>query len=112
MIEITATALAYMESVKRYHNDQRFRAITQSVVHEAMREYIDRNPDADYREAHRLAEKVAAIMQERLFNEDAELTTQRQLADHYRKIAEDALALSPQAPFFVPAPQSAPQSKG
>jgi hypothetical protein len=88
------------EAVHRYRNDPRFRATTQSVVHEALQDFMRRNPGADHRAAHDLATEVAALMQARLFAADAELLAQREIAERYKRLAEDALSTSNRPPLL------------
>lgn len=89
-----ATATAIMaqwrerQARERYHTDPRFRAIVQSVVHDA----LERHPQFQNREGHDLGVDMAATLLERIFVEDAELQAQRALADHYRKLLEEGLA--------------------
>lgn len=87
-----------IEAYDRYDRDPRFRAIAQSVIREAMGEYTMRNPDADWREADRLATNVAAILLERVFKNDAELNAQREIAERYKKLCEETLAVSTRPP--------------
>lgn len=100
--EQTATAIGerdYRRARERYERDQRFRALVQAVVHDV----LGRHPDMQTREGHNLAEDVAATVTERVFHEDAELLAQREMADRYRKFAEDAISLKP-PPMFLAKP--------
>lgn len=98
--EQTASAIGerdYRKARERYDRDQRFRAIVQSVTHDV----LERHPNMQNREGCNLAEDMAATLLERVFSEDAELTAQRTMADRYRKIAEDVLALAPPRMFLA-----------
>lgn len=88
----------------RYQRDSRFRAMAMSIAHEVMREHVERNPDQEYREVANTVDRAVTVTMERIFHEDAELRAQREMADRYRKIAEDALATSMPTLFIPKAP--------
>lgn len=91
-------------ALRRYRNDVRFRAIVQSVVSAAMIEHGRIDPDRAGRAANEIATKACAILLETVFRDDAELNAQRQMAESYRKLAEEALVRSPHPPIFIGKP--------
>ena len=87
-----ATALA---ARKRYKIDLRFRSMVQSVVGQTRKELGRINPDRAERDATELALQSCALLIETIFQNDAELNALRHQVDAFRKMAEDALRLSP-----------------
>lgn len=84
--------------------DMRTRMLIDSSVVEARAEmgrHID--PEHADEEAHRIARRACAILAARIFTEDAELNALRAERDHYKKLAEEALCLSPGRPLILPA---------
>lgn len=85
---------------ERYREDARFNAIVQSIVSRVMKERGPVDPERADRDAYEIAIRVAAMVLETIFQEDAELNAQRELAERYKKIAEDALMFAP-PPMFI-----------
>lgn len=87
---------------ERYEKDQRFRVIAQSVAARVMQDHLRErgqiDPDCAEEEAGDIALKVAVIMLETIFQNDAELNAQREMADRYRSIAESTVRLSVKPP--------------
>jgi hypothetical protein len=101
----TATAqlqAIHRKAVERYRKDARFAHIVKSIVAKVMSDHGPVGPDRADREAYDIAERVAAMVLESLYHEDQELGHQRALADHWQKLAEDTLALSPRPPVIFP----------
>lgn len=105
MSEAAMTAIEQMEARERraiaaYNKDIRFRNIVQSLVAHEINKYGEIEPDRAALAAHRIATAVAASLLQAIYEDDAELTAQKALADRYRGIVEDALLVRP-APMFL-----------
>lgn len=89
-------------SRERYRRDARFHALATSIVARVMNDHGRVDPERADQEAADIATRVAALVLETVFTEDAELNVQREIAERYCKLAEDALACSPiLPPIFI-----------
>lgn len=89
-------------AIERYRNDARFRAVANYIVHRAMKEHGRIDPEYADEAAFRIAERATVLLLETIFENDAELKAQRELADHYKKMAEGALMITPlPGPFLA-----------
>ncbi len=84
-----------MSAADRYNNDARFRAIAQSIVSRVLHAHGPINPEEADREAYDIAIRVAALLLETVFQNDAMLKAMREERDAFQKMAEDALCMSP-----------------
>ena len=85
-----------------HRRDLRTRALIDSSVHTAMDDYGPIDPEEAGRDAARIAQSACAILAARIFTEDAELHAIRAERDQYRKLAEEALSVSPRQ-IVIPA---------
>lgn len=97
---MTYTPETAMRAAEAMFRERRFAALVHSVVSQAVHKHGRIAPDDADRGAYDLATEVAAILLQTIYENDAELKAQKALADEYRKIAEDALDLSPM-PLFI-----------
>ena len=83
--------------------DIRLRAIIDSTVAEVMQdnsEMVDGRP-LRKRDLHHLLTEAVTLALVRTYESDAELKMLRTERDHYRKIAEETLSLSPPRPIII-----------
>lgn len=81
-------------AIDAYTREARFAVLVREVVARAMRDYGPIDPEAS-RAAHDIALDAAAILLKAIYEEDGELAAQKEIADRYRKLAEEALAVAP-----------------
>lgn len=98
---------ARVDRVKRamehgMQNDLRFKMLVDGCVVEARRECGPVDPDHAERAAYEQARYAAALLLARVYDEDGELAAMRAERDHYKSLAEKALALQPAVPFVMP----------
>jgi hypothetical protein len=84
-----------------YERYPRFRMLVQSTVAHEINKHGPIDPDRAMRAAHDIATAVGATLLQRIYENDAELAEQKAMADHYRKIAEEALAVRPMPVFLA-----------
>lgn len=82
-------------AIAQYRTDQRFRAITDSVVYRALQDHGPINPERATRAVHDIATTIAALLLQQIYEGDAELGAMRAERDRYRELAERALAAAP-----------------
>lgn len=82
-------------AIERYRSDPRFRALAITIAHRAKAEFGRIDPERAERDGMELAIQVAMMTMEAFYQEDGELAAQRQIADHFKALAEQALAISP-----------------
>jgi len=92
-------------SVESYRRDARFHSIAASIVAHELDKHGRIDPDNADREAYDIATAVAAKLLQTIYEEDAELSAQKAIADQYRKLAERALMVSPVPPILVQSPR-------
>jgi hypothetical protein len=102
MVESAEYELTAMRASERYRRDHRFHAIAQSVVTSVLREHGPVDPERADRDAYDIAIKVAAMVLETVFRDDAELNAQRAIADQYKKLALESLGFRPMPPLIAP----------
>jgi hypothetical protein len=82
-------------AIAQYRTDQRFRAITDSVVYRALSDHGPINPERATRAVHDIATTIAALLLQQIYEGDAELGAMRAERDRYRELAEAALLTVP-----------------
>jgi hypothetical protein len=96
-------------AIDAYQREIRFRGIVQAIVHGAVaKSGVNDSHDGEVtweaRDVARFAEDVAAQVLQMVYEEDFELRAQKEIADRFRKAAQDALLMMPRQPFFVAPP--------
>src|ERR1700693_2954208 len=84
-----------MDALDKMRRDSRFHAMVMSAVGSAMQEHGLIDPQRADQAARKIAMTAAAFVLARAFDEDAEVKAAHAERDAYRKLAEDALRLSP-----------------
>lgn len=80
-------------AIHAYRNDVRFRAMAMSVVAEALHNHGPVDPEYADRDVSRIATDVAAIVLQRIYEEDAELGRLKAERDQYRSLLVGSIGL-------------------
>lgn len=100
----TATETLRDRATFAYRHQVRFRGMVDHIVNQALNEhewYLC-DPKRSRRDLAEYAQDVAAQVLKLIYEEDAEIARLTQERDHYKKLAEEALAVRPMPMFIKP----------
>lgn len=92
-------------AVVQYRHDHIFHAHVSQVVAYAMQHHGPIDPERAEEAAADIATEVAALLLRTVYEEDSEVRNLAAERDRFRKIAEDAVALSPPKFLFMESPK-------
>ena len=96
---------ATRRAIDSYQNEARFRALAQSIVARVTSEHGPVDPERADAEAHEIAVKVAVLMLQQIYDEDAELNALRVERDAYKNAALKYAEMAPLRPFVADPPK-------
>lgn len=88
-------------AIEAYSKEARFRYTVQAVVGAVMQDFGPVDPKRADADAHDIAVSVGALLYQRIYDEDSELNALKIERDHYKRLAEIVLTLTPQQTLFV-----------
>jgi hypothetical protein len=85
-----------------FRRDRRFRLIVDSIVARTMQEHGPVEPEKATAEAHDIAQKVAALLLQQIYDGDAEMVALRAERDHWKERALSFANLAAPPAIVVP----------